>query len=184
MVSNADKRAIDFSAIDKPHKYKQGRCNITKKLWMGDEFLIEGPARKDTLFTMWEINLLTHTYEDFWGISLMNWFRSLQEDDVVSILNIQRYLQSMSEVDIKRRKEFRKKVTPRMTFQDVARKEMGRENRASLKKGTEYERYRNINRKRNKRHHYKVVKYRAHMEKIDVEEKIKRYVYLCFYYFY
>ena len=82
----------------------------------------------------------------------------------------------MNEIDVKRRKEFRKKVTPQMSFQDVARKEMARENRASLRKGTDYERFRDIRRKRNKKHHDKVIKYTAHIEKIDVEEKIKRYV--------
>ena len=180
MISIAEKRAIEFSAIDKPHKYKQDWCNVTKKLWMGDEFLIEGPARKTTLFTMWEINFLTNMYENFWGISLMNWLRSLQEDEVVAILSIQRYLQSMNDIDTKRRKEFHKKVTKRMTFQDVARKAMGRENRASLRRGTRYEKHRNLNRSRNKRHFYKIENYRTHMVKIDVMEKMKRYVYYCF----
>ena len=176
MVSYVEKRAIEFSAMEKPYKYKQFRCNIIKQLWLGDEFLMEAPAKMYNTFSMWEVNMLTNTYKNFWRISLMNWFRTLQEDDVVSILHIQRYLQSMNEIDVKRRKEFRKKVTPRMSFQDVARREMARENRDSLKKGTDYERFRDVRRKRNKKHHDKEIKYTAHIEKIDVEERIKRCV--------
>ena len=176
MISIAERKAIEFSAIDLPHKYKQGRCNVTLQVWMGDAFLIDGPNRRDTLFTMWEINFVTDMYDNFWGISLMNWLRSLQEEEVVEILKIQRYLQSMSEIDMKRRRDFHKKVTKRMTFQDVARKAMGRENRASLRRGTRYEKHRALNRRRNKKHFYKIDNYRTKMFRVDLREKMKGYV--------
>ena len=176
MISIAERKAIEFSAIELPHKYKQPRCSVSNRLWLGDEFLIDGPNNRHTLFTMWEINFVTDMYDDYWGISLMNWLRSLQEEEVVEILKIQRYLQSMSEMDRKRRRDFHKKVTNRMTFQDVARKAMGRENRASLRRGTRYEKHRALNRRRNKKHFYKIDNYRTKMFRVDVREKMKRYV--------
>ena len=96
---------------------------------------MKAPAKVYNTFSVLEMNMLTNTHKDFWGISLMRWFRTLQEGDGISILHIQRYLQSMNDIDVKIMKEYWKKITPLVTFQDVARREMARENRESLKKG-------------------------------------------------
>ena len=139
MVSYVEEMAIQFSAMEKFHKSKQMRCNINKHLWLGDTFLMEAPTKVYNTFFMWEMNMLEKTYKDFWGISLMRWLRTLGESEVTSLLHIQRYLDSMNAIDVKGRKELHKKTTPRMNFQDVARREMARENRESLKKGIDNE---------------------------------------------
>ena len=100
MVSYVVKMAIQFSAMEKFHKYKQMRCNITKHLWLGDDWLMEAPTKVYNTFSMWEMNMLEKTYKDFWGISLMRWLRTLEESEVTSILDIQRYLDSMNAIDI------------------------------------------------------------------------------------
>ena len=147
--------AIQLSAMEKFHKYKQLRCNITNSLWLGDAYLMKAPTEKYKTFSLWEMNVLEKTYKDFWGISLMGFLRSLEESEVKTILDIQRYLDSMDAIDIRRRKEFHKKTTPRMNFQDVARMEMARENRESLKKGINREREYIKKYAHNKKHHEK-----------------------------
>ena len=70
----------------------------------------------------------------------MNFLRSLHDFEVKSLFEIQRYLDSMEDIDIRRRKDFHKKTTTRMNFQDVARREMEREDRESFKRGMKRER--------------------------------------------
>ena len=168
--------AIKFSAMEHFHKYKQTKCNITNNLWLGDALLMKAPTERYKTFSLWEMNVLENIYKDFWGLSLMNFLRSLQEFEVKSLFDIQRYLDSMEAIDIRRRKEFHKKTTPRMNFQDVARREMAREKRESLKKGINRERKYMKKYAENKRHYQKEKIYAERTKKMDVERRIKRYV--------
>ena len=104
--------AIQFSAIEKFHKYKQLRCNITNNLWLGDALLMKAPTEKYKTFSLWEMNVLEKTYKDISGLSLMRFLRSLHESEVKSILDIQIYLDSMEAIDIRRRKQFHKQTLP------------------------------------------------------------------------
>ena len=131
--------AIKFSAMEHWHKYKQTKCNITTNLWLGDALLMKSPTEVYSTFSLWEMNVLDNIYKDFWGLSLMNFLRTLQDWEVKYLFEIQRYLDSMEDIDIRRRKEFHKKTTPRMNFQDVARREMARQNRESFKRGIKRE---------------------------------------------
>ena len=127
--------AIKFSAMEHFHRYKQKKCNITSNLWLEDALLMKAPTERYNTFSLWEMNVLENIYKGFWGLSLMNSLRSIQHFEAKSLFDIQRYLDSMEAINIRRRKEFNKKTTPRMNFQDVSRREMARENRESLKRG-------------------------------------------------
>ena len=122
------------------------------------------------------MNVLEKTCKDFWGISLMEFLRTSEESEVKTILDIQRYLDSMNAIDIRRRKEFHKKTTPRMNFQDVARREMARENRESLKKGIDREREYTKRYNHNKKHHEKGGKYAERIKEMNVKRRFKRCV--------
>ena len=61
-----------------------------------------------------------------------------------------------------------------MNVQDVARREMARENRESLKRGMKKDRKYIQERAENKRHHQKGKNYAERIKKIDVERRIKR----------
>ena len=63
-----------------------------------------------------------------------------------------------------------------MNFQDVARREMARENRKSFKRGMKRERKYIKQKAENKRHHQKEKNYAERIKNMDVERRIKRYV--------
>ena len=63
-----------------------------------------------------------------------------------------------------------------MNFQDVARREMARENRESLKKGMKRERKYIKQKAENKRHHEKEKNYAEGIKKKGLERRIKRCV--------
>ena len=104
--------AIKLSNMEHWHTYYQPKCNITNNLWNGDAYMMEVPLQKYSDFSLWEINVLERIYKDLWGLSLMEYLRTVQDLEVKSIFEIQRYLDSIEAIDIRRRKEFHKKTLP------------------------------------------------------------------------
>ena len=138
--------------------------------------MMEAPTKVYSTFSLWEINVLDKIYKDFWGLSLMEYLRTLQDWEVKSIFEIQRYLDSMEAVDIERRREFHKKTTPHMNFQDVARREMAKQNRQSFKRGIKRHKSYIKDNAEYKRKREKVKNYAERIKNMDVERRIKRYV--------
>lgn len=71
--------AIRISNMEHWHKYYQPTCNITNNLCNKDAYMMEAPLHKYSDCYLWEINFLDIIYKDFWGLYLMQYFRTLQD---------------------------------------------------------------------------------------------------------
>ena len=145
--------------------------------------MIEAPMMKYSKFSLWETQVVKKIYKDFWGLSLMTYLRSLQDWEAKNIFEVQIYLDSMEEVDTERRKRFQNKKTRYMSFQDIARKEMAKENKRAVSIGMKKIRRTKKKNSEQSRVITEAKQYSERIKNMNVQKNIKRYVIIHYLHF-